>query len=197
MTNFDTGVGGCSIHGPITICGHTDATCSDKMKVDRADEKPSAIEIATNTIVANLETGGFYPEFQGPEAEKRKQRLIEIAEQLPTLAPAVLTKFRELLEQEKIDGGKLSFFIVGGRVNATPIKDNTDFDIVLASEKRALAGGKIWRKRTGIWETLYQEIERLLGQLYEEGLIEIKGLGQRSAEDVEGEEGTLKIAELE
>lgn len=167
------------------------------------DEQQATAEKAVAVLLKNLEEGGFDPEFQGTEAEKRRQQLIEIARHIPGIAINILHKFRQLTTSENLDAGKLAFFVVGGRVDATPIKDNTDFDVVITAEKRLHPkyNNISWEQRHSIGRALYLEIERLfkelgIEQLYERGIFEIKGLGERTSEELENEERTLKIIDL-
>lgn len=169
-----------------------------------SNEQPSTAEKAATTIIENLEKCGFDSEFQGAEAKKRKQQLIEIAQNLPTIALRILHKFRQLTTNESLDAGKISFFVVGGRVAATPIKDNSDFDVVITAEKRLHPSYDkhiSWAQRHSIAKALYQEVESLfkelgIGHLYEKGIFEFKGFGERTSETLEKEQDTLKIAGL-
>lgn len=203
MTKADTTTTGCSKHGPIDVCGHTDTTCPDRNTEAGRDTSPTT-EQAISTIIKNLERCGFDAEFQGVEAEKRKQQLIKIARRMPNIASTILQKFRQLTANEGLDTGRLTFFVVGGRVRGTPIKDSTDFDVVITADKRLHPKYNeiTWDQRHAIARALYEEIENIfrelgITELYEQGIIEIKGYGERTSEELKKENNTLEIVDLE
>ena len=167
-------------------------------------EQNTVTEQAITTIVENLGKCGFDPEFQGEDAEKRKQQLVEIAHHLPDIAAQILRKFRELAAKENLEAGKLTFFVVGGRIRATPIRDNTDFDVVITADKRLHPRYNeiSWDQRHAIARALYPEIERIfkelgIEKLYEQGIVELKGFGERTSEELKKENSTLEIVSLD
>lgn len=161
-------------------------------------------ERAVATLLSNLEHSGFYPEFTGNEAQARKEKLERVARQMPTIAKKVLDVFAGLAHAEGLEPGKLAFYVVGGRVNATPIKESTDFDVVIAAEHPLNPFAKqetiTLRQRHQIASGLYAHIESIFADLqlqsdYERGIIEIKGFGEKTPEEVEEQAGILKITE--
>lgn len=160
---------------------------------------------AVALLLEKLEQCGFQEDFQGEAGALRKEKLERIAKQLPEIADSVLRKFRDLTKAEGLNAGLITFFVVGGRVRGTPIKDNTDFDVVITAENRLSPFVKeptiTLAQRHAIGRALYAEIENIfatrgLDADYEKGILEIKGFGERTAKEVQGEEDTLKITEL-
>lgn len=135
----------------------------------------------------------------------RREKLERIAKKLPEIADLLLEKFRDLVRMEGLDAGVLTLFVVGGRVRGTPIKDNTDFDVVISAENRLRPPFMkeptiTLEQRRAIGYAVYAEIENIftllgLNEDYEKGILEIKGFGERTAAEVQGEEDILKIAE--
>jgi len=163
------------------------------------DEKGSV-----QLLLHNLETGGYQDGFSENDAQKRKDLLERIAKQLPTIGNLLLHKFRELIRAEQLDIGDIAFYSVGGRVRGTPIGENTDFDVLISSEKKLTPFAKeptiTFEQRHRIARTLYEEVERIFNELglgadYEKGILEFKGFGENNAEEVEKVECVLKIVE--
>lgn len=161
---------------------------------------------AVATILRNLERSGLDPESTQEAASKRKEQLERVAHQLPAIGNRLLTLFSKLAKKEELDPGKLGFYVVGGRVRATPIKETTDFDIVISAERPLDPFAKqetiTLKQRQEIAFALYAAVPDVFNDLgigddYEKGLIEIKVFGDKTPTKVEGEDDVLKITELE
>lgn len=155
-------------------------------------------------ILDNLEHSGFEDGFNVGSAQKRKEMLERIAKQLPKIGDLLLKRFRELARAENLEITDIAFYVVGGRVRGTPIKDNTDFDVLISSEKKLTPFAEkatiTFEQRHRIARALYEEAERIftelgLGADYEKGILEFKGYGERNKEEIEREEDVLKIVE--
>lgn len=163
---------------------------------------------AITILKSKLEQCGLDPDYPRDEMLARKEMLSKTAEHLSQIADRLLKKFRELTLEQGLDAGTITFFVVGGRVRATPIKDNTDFDIVLTAENRLNPRGDkttiTYKQRHAIWDSLNKEIEPIfheLGLKYEKGVIELKAMGEdtavtHEAKHPETENASLKIWEL-
>ncbi len=174
--------------------------------VAKSGTEESPTQKAVNSLIEKIKQSPLNLEYDEVTMESRRERLVKIAEHILVFAPHILRKFRALTTEQGIDAGKIGFYIVGGRVLASPIKDNTDIDFVITSENSLVPYAKDARitypQRHAIARKLYAEIEQLFNEknisdLYEKGILEIKGLGESTMEEIESQEGVLKIAELE
>lgn len=178
------------------------------MKLEKFIAGPSLSENRAQDIVSliirNLETNGFYPEFFGEAAQAHKEKLERIAKRLPTIGRYVLETFRELAHEQGVNPGKLTLYVVGGRVRGTPIKDNTDFDLVIAAEHELTPFAKTptitLAQRHAMGRALYTRVEQLFSEMgmhedYERGILEFKGFGERTSKTVENEHDVLKLVE--
>lgn len=161
-------------------------------------------ENPVSILIEKLEKSDIQEDFRGEAGAERKEKLKRIARRLPEIAELLLGKFRNLAKNEGLNADTLTLFVVGGRVRGTPIKDNTDFDLVISAENKLTPFGKeptiTFAQRHALGRALYAEIENIftslgLSQDYEKGILEIKGFGERAASEVQGEEDVLKIAE--
>lgn len=176
----------------------------EKPSIREADQAEHVSE-AVETLRHNLRRSGFDEAFQGEAAEHRKEKLDRIAEQLPAIGARLLQRFRALTEEEQLNPGTLTFYVVGGRVRATPIRENTDYDVVIAAEKKltpfSLKHATITHEqRQKIARALIADIEPIflalgLQEDYEQGIIEPKGFGEKTPEEIERGDGVLKIIE--
>lgn len=170
-------------------------------------ESSSAREEANNlgaSLAARLDGSDLQEDFRDAAGVEYKERLKRIAKHLPEIGTLLLRRLRDLVQCEGLDPGILTLFLVGGRVRKTPITDNTDFDIVISADNRLTPFGKhptiAFDQRHAFGRALYEEMERIFTGLglhkdYEKGILEIKGLGERTALEVQKEEAVLKIAE--
>lgn len=165
----------------------------------RKEANDLGASLATLLDESDLQEG-----FRNAAGVEYKERLKRIAKHLPEIGTLLLRRFRDLAQGEGLDPGVLTLFLVGGRVRQTPICDNTDFDIVISADSKLTPFGKhatiAFDQRRILGQALYQEIERIFIRLelhkdYEKGILEIKGLGERTASEVQKEEAVLKIAE--
>lgn len=170
-------------------------------------ESSSAREEANNlgaSLAVLLDESDLQEDFRNAAGAEYKGRLKRIAKHLPEIGTLLLRRLRDLVQCEGLDPGILTLFLVGGRVRQTPISDNTDFDIVISADSKLTPFGKhatiAFDQRRILGQALYEEIERIFIRLglhkdYEKGILEIKGLGERTALEVQKEEAVLKIAE--
>lgn len=180
-------------------------TPEEQEKIARETDAVRVREI----LAQNLVRSGFQPDFGGEESEKRKEKLARIAEHFPALAEKILQRFQSLAEEAGLHPGKLTLFVVGGRIRAIPLSDNTDYDIVITAENPLNPFGRkdapvtvTFPQRHALARAVYESMEGIFNELglgadYERGIIEIKGLGERTAEQVSHEESTLKVMEWE
>lgn len=163
-------------------------------------EKKDPIQL----LLHNLEIGGYQEGFNENEAQQRKESLKRIAKQLPTIGEHLLKRFRELIRTESLEIGDIAFYSVGGRVRGTPITETTDFDVLISSEKKLTPFAKeptiTLEQRHRIARALYEEIPHIFDELglsadYEKGIVEFKGFGENTMEEIEKGECVLKIVE--
>lgn len=177
----------------------------DRLDRAHAESVPeNVIHPSVDFLIDQLHKSGFQEDFHGEVAIARREKLERIAKKLPDIANRLLTTFRTLAKAEGLDPGVLTFYCVGGRVLGTPIKEGTDFDVVIAAEQRLNPFAKdstmTVAQRHAIARALYTEIPEIfaslgLGDEYEKGIIECKGFGERTAAEVEKSGAVLKICE--
>lgn len=177
----------------------------DRLNRPHAEPVPeNAIHPSVVFLIDQLHKSGFQEDFQGEVAIAHREKLERIAKKLPDIANRVLTTFRTLAKAEGLDPGIVTLYSVGGRVRGTPIKEGTDFDVVIAAERRLNPFAKdstmTIAQRHAIARSLYTKLPEIFASLgleddYEKGIIEIKGLGERTAAEVEREDAVLKICE--
>lgn len=168
---------------------------------EKRDEEKTIGEV----MVQKLNKAELDPSYDSVEMAVRKEKLMKIAEKVPEIAEHILKSFQEMLQEKGIDGGKLPLYLVGGRVREAPIKDNTDFDFVISAENSLAPWTKepiiSLKQRHEIGHKIYTEIEKVfenlgLTDVYEKGIFEIKGLGEKTSSKVEQGEDVMKICEV-